>query len=278
MSVCVRFHRADRLPFLRRSLMSIAGQEGALAFPIICCQAFGVDELEKVKEVSDEVRYISGVQCQIINVDGDGQTDQRARLLNVAFQRHKSRGIARYFAVLDYDDIWFSHALSTLLSVHRLGSFGIAFGDVHCAHIHYDRGQFYTIELSDVFKISTKNKKDLFVDNFLPFHSYMYNTAVVSESDMIFDEALSRLEDYDLLIRVASKYAVSPLAANVLIGLYGFYSGVPGGVNTTENVFRAGQRSDVSWAHAAKEIIRKNSGREISWFGADTLAIRLGVI
>ena len=84
---------------------------------------------------------------------------------------------------------------------------------------------------------------------------------------LIYDETLERLEDYDVLLRVARNHAVTPFAAKTLIGLYNLYSTRDGGINTTNNFLDpTHHQADPKWEMAMTRIREKHGGQSIQTF------------
>lgn len=273
VTVGVRFHDPQRLDFLRRALVSISGQDGVLPHTVICCQDFSEEDLDRVRGLAKAVLGLSSFAYTVINEPGQNGRDLRSRLLNAIIEEHFKQGESQYLAFLDYDDIWFSHALCTLVAAHEAGRFALAYADVHCAHVHYSNRQFFLLEIKDFFGIGGKSKADIFVDNFLPLHAYLYNTELVGRRELVFDETISRLEDYDLLLRIASAYPVAPFGSRILIGLYNFYT-LPGArLNTSQNIFDGQSvEKDPLWLEAMRQISKKVSDLPIHHFAGEMLA------
>jgi hypothetical protein len=274
VSVGVRFHDISKLNFLRRCLISIDAQSSVHPHVYLATQDFSPSNLEAVKDLLEKCLAINGSTYTLINVQNPNSLDLRAKLLNEIVHAHYADSRSSYLCFIDYDDLWYSHALKTLLSPLLRTSFVMSYADIHLADVWTDGEIFYLRDLFDRQMISTKTKSDLLKGNFLPLHSYMFDTSKISQDLFVYDESLSRNEDYDFLIRLASSNAITRAVSNRLIGLYNFYTCDDGAINTCDNPF------DHSSSFSSDEknnfdrdflaIIEKNGG--LAWktfFGED---------
>jgi hypothetical protein len=274
VSVGVRFHDISKLNFLRRCLISIDAQSCVHPHVYLVTQDFSPSNLEAVEDLLAQCFAINGSTYTLINVQNPNGLDLRAKLLNEIVHAHYADSSSSYLCFIDYDDLWYSHALKTLLSPLLRTSFVMSYADIHLADVWTDGEIFYLRDLFDRQMISMKTKSDLLKGNFLPLHSYMFDTSKISQDLFVYDESLSRNEDYDFLIRLASCHAVTRAVSNRLIGLYNFYTCDDGAINTCDNPFdqsssfSSEEKSDFDRDFLA--IIEKNGG--LAWkvfFGED---------
>lgn len=66
------------------------------------------------------------------------------------------------------------------------------------------------------------NLIDLLHDNFCPIHSFVVDRSVISPEHLYFSELLSRLEDYDLLLRIVASHMSDFEAVTIPVGDYYF--------------------------------------------------------
>ena len=237
VSVGVRFHDISKLNFLQRCLISIDAQSDISPHIYLLTQDFSSSDLEMVKDLLEKSLAINESTYTLININNPNDLDLRSKLLNVIVQSHYADATSSYLCFIDYDDVWYSHALKTLLSPLIGTAFVMSYADIHLADIWTDGEIFYLRDLCDRQKISIKTKADLLKGNFLPLHSYMFDTSKISKNLFVYDESLSRNEDYDFLIRLASCSAVTRAVSNRLIGLYNFYTCDNDAINTCDNPF-----------------------------------------
>jgi len=261
VSVGVRFHRPDHLPLLSRCLNGIAAQEGVQVHLFLALQGITSEEEVKVREVVARAFLGTGFHFDLINVANPEKRDQRSILLNTIVDAHYEAGWADYLAFIDYDDIWFQKALTTLVEPLQLGKYVLSYADIHCADVFYDCGQVYLRDVRDVFQIHQKTKRNFLQDNFLPLHSYMFQTARIDRELLRYDEDQVRLEDYDVLLRVAAQNPITGMHRGRLIGLYNFYSSRGEKMNTSRNIFLPpdDDSHDELWTTARLTIMSRHS-------------------
>ena len=264
VSVGVRFHDISKLNFLQRCLISIDAQSSVVPHIYLLTQDFSESDLVIVSQLLEKCLKTNGTTHSLINVPNPNRLDLRSKLLNEIVNAHYTEALSSYLCFIDYDDIWYSHALRTLLMPLLHGVYSISYADIHLADVWTDGEIFYIRNLLDRHRISTKTKSDLLQGNFLPLHSYMFDTSTIDKDMFVYDESLSRNEDYDLLIRIASCSPVTRAVSNRLIGLYNFYSHDNITINTCDNPFEG--RSELSleeqrnFDQAYLQIVQKNSG------------------
>lgn len=263
VSVGVRFHDPDQAPLLERCLVSIGAQSDVEVTVLLALQGFDAPEVRAVRAICNRALRGTGVGYQLIDVPNPEGQDLRARLLNQIVQAHFESGDRPFLAFIDYDDIWFQHALATLAEPLRVAKFAMSYADVHCADVYYDDGQVYLRDVRDHFGIGEKTKQDLRRGNFLPLHSYMFDTRQVGPEVLRFDEELARLEDYDVLLAVASAFPVTGYRRKHLIGFYNFYTVKFGHANTTHNIFAPADEApvDEKWERAKRIILERHGGK-----------------
>ncbi len=267
VTVGVRFHDLKYFALLKRCLMSIAGQEDIEVHTIVCTQGFNKAEQEKVAKLCKQMMGLTTFSWEVLNVPSPGGLDIRSKLLNKIVKRHYEIGKSSYLSFIDYDDIWFSHALRTLISSFDFGRFALSYADIHCANVYYDNDAVYLRDIADYFEIGDKMKIDLFANNFLPLHSYLFNTSVIKRSIFHYDQSLKVLEDYDFLLLIARQYPISGLYARKLIGLYNFYTSRDTQINTTSNIFdQLDMSGSTVWNESRLKIYKKHSRKPISHF------------
>lgn len=263
VSVGVRFHAPGQLPLLERCLNGIAAQTEVRVHAYIALQDFAAQDVSDVEKTAERAFRGSGFTFEILNVPNPKKSDLRSVLLNNIVDAHYGADRAHYLAFIDFDDIWFQPALSTLVEPLQLDGFAVSYADIHCADVYFDAGQTYTRGLRDFFKISTKTKRTLLKENFLPIHSYMFQTRRIPKSVLHYDTELARLEDYDVLLRVARDFAFNGMHRKRLIGLYNFYSQRGKTLNTSQNIFEPPLTDDPAedWVDARRALFARHAGK-----------------
>lgn len=275
-TVGIRFHDISKLFLLERCVTSVCGQQGVRPCICVATQSLTASDLSLMRASLEPICDIASVGLCILNVDGNTGKDIRSRLLNQIIYYHYEQGISDLIAFIDYDDVWFGHALSVLASPFRSGPYALSYASVHAAHVKLLGSSILTVESSDLFGVSKKTKAFLARQNFLPLHSYMFNTSVIERGAFVYDESLTMLEDYDMLLRIASGCPVSSANRHVCIGLYNFYSGGSEDLNTCSNPF-VRSSSNLSRSKASSDalhiLLEKHGNLKWrSFFGEDLIA------
>jgi len=205
--------------YLTNALTSLHAQEDVVVYPIIVTQGFTFEELELLNKLVDESWYFSSQgEVKIINVSNPDDEDLRSKLLNIGIAHHLDTERS-FFSILDYDDFLYSYALSELSKDCIVSGAGIAFGGIDVFDTTGNNFDF-VYNIRSPFKIG--GKLELLNDNFCPIHSYIINSDLLPNNVLFFNEEMTRLEDYDFLIRIVSTVPSSfkLLKASVKVGAY----------------------------------------------------------
>ena len=108
-------------------------------------------------------------------------------------------------AILDDDDVVYQDGYSSLISTLLKGTAALAAGGTVRADVARAAGCLY-VERKLPWMHAGRSQRDLLKRNFLPIHSYVLDRTRIAVEDLHFDERLSRLEDYELLLRLGAKY------------------------------------------------------------------------
>lgn len=226
VSVVVRSHKFERLLFLKRALLSLAIQKSVAVEAIVVLQDFSEEAVASVDEALRLCLPFVGDTMDLViqNVKlENGESDIRGRLLNVGI------GLASgdFLAFLDDDDLMYHFAYERLSAELLKGNAAVAVG--RCVQV---QGEL----VDGAFLASKKHRPyvgrslvELICDNFCPIHSFLVDLRKVQKTDLRIDEDFPYLEDYRLLLRLASKYQFSFDNMKRDICEYWFYDNV----NTT---------------------------------------------
>lgn len=201
LSVIIRFHQKDRLPFLEEAIFSLAIQDWGKIETIVVIQN-GTEEIRQaVVDIINRQPWPEAppysVQCIAIPQGVDG----RSTLLNEGI----AIAMGRYLAFLDDDDFVYQHAYATLIGQLVCGGRAIAIGGCRRANIRYARNHWY-VQSKDNFFSWGRSRLDLFMENFVPIHSYVIDRARIGSFELYFDDACPPLEDYDFLLRLFATF------------------------------------------------------------------------
>jgi glycosyltransferase involved in cell wall biosynthesis len=201
LSVILRCHRQDRLPLLDEALFSLAVQDWPAVEPVIVLQNGTESFKQAVAELIERFPWPDRPSYQILLVEIPPGVDGRSTLLTRGMEA--ARG--RYLAFLDDDDYVYQHGYKLLIEQLGRGSSVVAAGGARTATMTFEDGRWFVVTKAMPY-VWGRNKTDLFLDNFVPIHSYVIDRARVDLADLYFDDALPPLEDYEFLLRLAAKY------------------------------------------------------------------------
>lgn len=237
VSTIVRIHDPAGVAKLERAIQSLHSQTDVLVQPIVVTQGFSRDDFSMISQCVGRQWFFDWMpQPVVVNHPDQSRQDIRSDLINLGIEEHKKRG-NRYLAFLDYDDLLYTHAYKTLSGVLSTTNAAVAFAGMEMVHavglMDYD----FFYEMSKPFK--GKNKLDLVHENFAPLHSYMVDCSKVPERELRFRSELTRVEDYDFLLRVGGPNPCDFSQLKVRIGAYIQRSNdsntTPKGVDTPED-------------------------------------------
>ena len=201
LSIVVRFHLPERLPFLEEALFSLAIQAWPDLELIVAVQN-GTEELKHaIVEIFERQPWLSRPRFAILLVSIPDGVDGRSTLLN----RGIESATGRYLAFLDDDDIVYQHGYSTLIGQLQSSGLAVAVGGCRTAKVQLVSDHWFVLTKETPFAWG-RTRNDLLRDNFVPIHSYVINRALVNPGDLYFDDDCPPLEDYDFLLRLCARY------------------------------------------------------------------------
>lgn len=201
ISVIMRFHDPARLALIDEALFSVAVQTWPHTEVVIVIQNGTPDLAARLTKLIELMPWLDAPRFQVITVPIPPGVDGRSTLLN----RGVAHASGRYLAFLDDDDYVYQHAYQRLIESLQQSGAALAAGGCRVARTNKGKDHRYTFRKSAPFKWG-QTREDLFIDNFLPIHSYVIDRARVRAEDLHFDDQLSLLEDYEFLLRLAVKY------------------------------------------------------------------------
>ncbi|MBA2735012.1 MAG: glycosyltransferase family 2 protein [Acidobacteria bacterium] len=201
LSVVVRFHKEERLPFLEEAVFSLAIQDWDDLEVIVVLQN-GTDELQRaVESLIHQQPWPDSPQYKIVTVPITEGVDGRSTLLNHGIKH----ATGRFLAFLDDDDYVYHHGYVTLIRQLLNGESVIALGGCRRALMQPNDDHWF-IQTKDQFFAWGRTRLDLFRENFIPIHSYVIDRSRLGDFKLYFDDDLPPLEDYDFLLRLCSKF------------------------------------------------------------------------
>ena len=266
VTTVIRIHSISGLPLLERAVQSLHAQADVVVQPVVVTQRFNSDELESVERLVRRQWFFEGLPTpKLINFEDSGCDDVRSALLNVGIKEHFSAG-NRYLGFLDYDDLLYTHAYRVLTGALRDSMSVVAFATIEAAKAValHDYEFIYSISAPYI----GKGKLDLLKENFCPLHSYLVDTSKLDPAEVYFETRLTRLEDYDFLLRIAGRHPCNFTNLGTKIGLYFMRSdqsnSTPEGVDT-----EADREKRRVWQRNRDQLAAFRSGYEVKLFASD---------
>jgi glycosyltransferase involved in cell wall biosynthesis len=197
VDVIIRFHDIERLYELDRALLSLACQSWPNVRAIVVVQNFDRERLERLNATIAKYDWAAFDKPEPLVVNAEAPPgDQRSLLLNVGL----ANASHRFVAFLDSDDYVYEDCYEYLVGEALKVRAAVAFGGIVMKKVIGLKTFVYNLDL-DKGGFSGKGRDDLLRDNFCPIHSFVVDRERVSAADLKFDERLTRLEDYDFLLR-----------------------------------------------------------------------------
>jgi hypothetical protein len=271
LSVVIRAHEGASLTLLDEALFSLAMTHRVLPDASVIriervlvtqvSQVFAAPEhpnIARMRELLDAHAQPNDPPAKVEILLNPDQLDMRSKALNVG----QKASTGQYIAFLDYDDVVYPAAYTCLMWRLLRSSAALAAGGTVRAQVESTSQGLYATRKQPWLHFGTE-QGDLLDNNFLPLHSFMVDRSRSPLPLDWFNESLSRLEDYDFLLRLA---AVSTFDLSQLDVFVCEYRLVARHANATEsstadfaptNVNPLSNRSDANlaaWAKAKRHI------------------------
>ncbi|NNN20689.1 MAG: glycosyltransferase family 2 protein [Acidimicrobiales bacterium] len=151
-------------------------------------------ELENL--VSAYKPHFNSIQLLTHSFEGDGRT--------VSLNMGLDKATGKYLSFLDDDDVFYEHHFSSLVQALEKNDNAWVYSNVVRAGYGPDGNSYSLRERSQPFKRSGYSFLDHLYENFIPIHSFILDRDKCP-FEARFNENLVRVEDYEFLLRLASK-------------------------------------------------------------------------
>ncbi|MBA4108365.1 MAG: hypothetical protein C0487_02065 [Leptothrix sp. (in: Bacteria)] len=260
VSVVIRHHDSKRLSELQRCLFSIACSTYPHIEALVVCQSFAKGDLGPIQAYADQLMGLRDIDIRILNPELPQGIDHRSALLNTGI----AAATGRYLAFLDYDDCIRPDAYDKLIQACQASGSRIAFGDILVKKVAIVGPAIITRATSRNW--GNRNIFDLLHDNCCPIHSYVIDRNNVPDTTLRFDEALSKYEDYDFLVKICSQYRSDFSLIGEVVGDYYIKEDGSNSVITSSSFSAAAKEA---WL-ASKQTVHNR--RDDTPLGPDALA------
>lgn len=248
LDVVIRVHDPARLDELDRAVFSAALQDHRPCTLFVACQRFDAAAMAALAAVLDPIRAIEpAVPIHVLNRTEPEPRDARAALLNLGVRA----GQGRFLAFLDYDDVIYPEAWRLLIAELNEGGAAIAFGGI--VNTDVSRAGIVPVTRFKRRVYAGEGLARLLRSNFCPLHSFVLDRTRIPPADLVFDETLGALEDYDLLLRICARHPSSFRLKDRIVGEYLFKDD---GSNANP-LARGGTAAD--WGDVLTEIERRKA-------------------
>lgn len=253
LDVTIRFHDPARLDELGRAVFSAALSDHQPLAIQVACQRFDLPALQAVHDTLAPILEIAGdIPLQVLNRPDPTPIDARAALLNLGLRA----GQGRYAAFLDYDDLIYPEAYRLLVAELEATSAAVAFGGILNAYVSRDGLVPITTAKRRVFQ--GEGLARLLYDNFCPLHSFVVDRHRIAPQDLVVDETLCTLEDYDLLLRLVAKYPSSFRLKDKIVGEY-LFKDDDSNINPLARAGRPKIAPTAEWAAAEADLTHRKA-------------------
>lgn len=201
-SILIRFHDISKLEDLSICLLSLAAQTYEAVEPIILTQRFSPDQIKAVEEILGDYEWSPMVRARVVNVNVKKPADLRTHLLNIGIK--KTAG-ARFLGILDYDDFAGQEHCSRLVARLRDTNAAVAYSGMIVIEQIVSEFYKYTVSRKFVVRDDFRLQK-LYNGPHYQMACFMVDRSKVNPEDLRFDENIVYEEDYNIHLRLSSKY------------------------------------------------------------------------
>lgn len=262
VSIIIRTVGGDRFA-IEKAIFSVYCNSYDNKEIVIIYQGIDTDFLEFLNNLA---KIYDGIKFNIIN-NPTANEDQRSKNLNIGIKSAKGR----YIGFLDDDDQISQEHIETL--VNAINAQGVIWAYSDCCVNIVDGEYLERKQYTFVHELFSCN--NLMVGNYIPLHSFLIDVKKISDRNiLIIDENLTRLEDYYLLLNLASIYR--PFYCKTVTCFYNIRSD---GSNSNSGLIKKDLYREAEWENShliirnLKTKLKTNQfGFTSYYFGQDNLS------
>jgi len=196
VSTIIRFHGKGSRVLLRNALLSLIAQDGCKVLPYLSLQDVSDEEAAELDILFRKLPWREGAYPKVKRYDSTPENpDLRSLMLNESLKDVKQG----YVAFLDYDDVLFPHAYSTLLE--RLSKTGAnaTFGRVYSMKMEMPSGRILRRDKTYTYG---QSYSDFFTHNHAPLHSFMLDLSKIDLGNLHYYGDMKYMEDYYMTLQI----------------------------------------------------------------------------
>ena len=196
ITTIIRFHKGANFEELKNALYCLAAMQDCLVTPYIAAQDLNYKQKTKLQKLLISIPFEDSI-IPIVehHTSKDGNSDMRTIMLNESLRKVQTK----FAAFLDYDDLVFANAYSTLITRLIETSKAVTFGRV------------YSTTYNSTKKIITNREKifeygytyqSFMHDNNLPLHSFVMDITKLNVNEVMYHDDQIYMEDYYLTMQL----------------------------------------------------------------------------
>ena len=198
LSVIIRYHACNvgSAQLMQRCLFSLATSTYRQIEVVIVTHNFGETELAQVNKLHGELGWSAESSLQVENLAFPPGIDSRSALLNHGMEV----ATGQYLAFLDYDDYVYEHAYESLIQQLRQSTHVACMGGCVAAISPLPEAPLFVGSKRALW--ASRKPEDFLKHNIFPIHTFVIDRIRLGNPLPEFDTGLTRLEDYDFLLKL----------------------------------------------------------------------------
>ena len=216
ITTIIRFHKGANFEELKNALYCLATMQDCLVTPYIAAQDLNDSQKIKLQELLISIPFEDSITPTVKHYTSkDGNGDMRTIMLNESLKKVQTK----FVAFLDYDDLLFTNAYSTLITRLMETSKAVTFGRVYSTT--YNSTKKIITDRKKIFEYGYTYQSFMHHNN-LPLHSFVMDLTKLNLNEIIYHDNQIYMEDYYLTMQLFTYENADweSLKFNIYIGDY----------------------------------------------------------